>query len=331
VHKTALVTGGAGFIGSHLTDRLLADGWRVVCLDSFEDYYPREYKELNIAQARTGAAFELREASLLSFLDDPNALDRLLSASDVVFHLAAQPGVRSSWGTTFRVYTDNNILATQILLEGMRRVGGPRLVYGSTSSVYGDTDVLPMREDAICRPYSPYGVSKLAAENLCHLYRRNFGVESVILRFFTVYGPRQRPDMGFHRFIRAVLEGGSIPVYGDGSQTRDFTYVSDIIDGVEAAASAPDGSVLNLGGGSRVSLADVLDLLGEVMGQEVRLDHRERQAGDVRDTSASLEESGRVLGYAPEVGLAEGLAREVAWMRDLRGARGFPWGVDATG
>lgn len=327
VTRTAIVTGAAGFIGSHLSERLLADGYRVVGLDSFEDYYPRFYKELNIARSREHEAFSLMERSLLTYVDDPAGLDALLDGADVVFHLAAQPGVRASWGTSFRIYTDNNILGTQLLLEGLRRTEGTRLVYGSTSSVYGDTDTLPMSVDAVCRPYSPYGVSKLAAENLCRLYSRNFGVEHVVLRFFTVYGPRQRPDMGFHRFIRAGLEGATIPIFGDGTQTRDFTFVSDIVDGIVASAEAPADMVFNLGGGSRVSLTDALSVLDEEMGGALQVDLGAWQAGDVRDTWADLTGSTEVLGYDPKVGLREGLASEVAWMRDLMARDGFPWGV----
>jgi len=326
---TAIVTGAAGFIGSTLTDRLLEDGWDVIGIDSFEDYYPREYKERNLASARSHPAFTLIERNLLALAADSEAFDALVGGADVVFHLAAQAGVRASWGASFSIYTDNNILATQLILESARRTGLAKLVYASSSSVYGDTDVLPMREDARCRPFSPYGVSKLAAEHLCYLYWRNFGVETVSLRFFTVYGPRQRPDMGFHKFIRAVLEERPITVYGDGEQTRDFTYVSDIVDGLVSAAGVPGGGVYNLGGGSRVSLLSVLETLQGVMGTPIRLERVGKQAGDVRDTAAELTQARSALSYAPRVGLAEGLAEEVAWLRVLAAQSGFPWGVAA--
>ena len=250
-----------------------------------------------------------------------------MRSADVLFHLAAQAGVRASWGRDFRVYTDNNIMATQMLLELAKSEGLRRFVYASSSSVYGDTDVLPMRESARCRPFSPYGVSKLAAENLCHLYWSNFDVPTVCLRFFTVYGPRQRPDMGFHRFIRLLLDDRPIPVFGDGHQTRDFTFIADIVEGILAAVDAPAGEVLNLGGGSRVSLVEALSVLAEVAGVDLRVDVGEQQAGDVRDTWASLEHSQKTIGYAPRVGLAKGLAAEVDWMRSLSTASGFPWGV----
>src|SRR5262245_53405586 len=215
----ALVTGAAGFIGSTLVERLLRDGADVVGIDCFTDYYPRAIKEHNLSVARTHAAFRFVEARL----QDAN-LNALLADRTHIFHLAAQAGVRKSWGTDFTVYTVNNIDATQVLLESC--VGRPieRLVYSSSSSVYGDDVPLPMREDALPQPLSPYGVTKLAAEQLCILYWQNFKVPTVSLRYFTVYGPRQRPDMGFHKFLLAVRRGEPIPVFGDGEQTRDFTY-----------------------------------------------------------------------------------------------------------
>jgi UDP-glucose 4-epimerase len=330
--RTALVTGACGFIGSHLAERLVADGWRVTGVDSFEDYYPRYYKEHSRAQLIGSGAFTLHEINLLTLRLPESESAALLSHcvrdADVVFHLAAQAGVRSSWGTDFHVYTENNVLATQLLLEVARTEGVDRFVYASSSSVYGDTDTLPMREGAVCRPFSPYGVSKLAGEHLCHLYWRNFGLPTVAVRFFTVYGPRQRPDMGFHRFIRLMLEERPIPVYGDGSQTRDFTYASDIVSGLVAAAGAPEGELFNLGGGSRVSLLQALDVLGEVMNRAPSLDMRKRQAGDVRDTWASLDHAHEVLDYRPSVSLAQGLAAEVQWLRTLSGEPGYPWGVE---
>jgi nucleoside-diphosphate-sugar epimerase len=330
--RTALVTGAAGFVGSHLADRLVEDGWRVMGIDSFEDYYPRPYKERNVAGLLGSAAFTLHEVDLLDLADDHSAGAKLVRAcvrdAHVVFHMAAQAGVRASWGGDFRIYTDNNVLATQLLLETARSEGVDRFVYASSSSVYGDTDVLPMREDAVCRPFSPYGVSKLAGEHLCRLYWRNFGVPAVAVRFFTVYGPRQRPDMGFHRFIRMVQEGRPIPVYGDGAQTRDFTYFSDIVRGLVAAADAPPGELCNLGGGSRVSLLQALDVLGEVVGCAPVLDVRDRQAGDVRDTWASLDHAREVLDYQPRVSLEQGLDAEVQWLRALSSEPGFPWGVE---
>ena len=325
--ETALVTGAAGFIGSHLVDRLLADGWTVIGVDSFEDYYPRAHKERNLRDAKTSERFTLIEENVLTVTDAGGPVHGALAQADVVFHLAAQAGVRASWGDNFSIYTDNNILGTQMLLEACKSAAVRRFVYASSSSVYGDTADLPSHEDARCAPFSPYAVSKLAGEHLCYLYRRNFGIPSVSLRFFTVYGPRQRPDMAFHRFIRAIMEGRVIPVYGDGTQTRDFTYVSDIVEGVLAAAGVATEGTYNLGGGSRASVLEVLALLGEVMGQEPRLEFIDKQAGDVRDTSAWLDRSRSDLGYAPRVSTRIGLENEVAWLREFAGEPGFPWGV----
>jgi nucleoside-diphosphate-sugar epimerase len=324
-----LVTGAAGFIGSSLADRLLADGHDVTGIDSFEDYYPRHFKEANLASARRHERFILHEANLVDLASpdttagDGSPLRTLLEGVDVVLHMAAQAGVRASWGRSFHVYTDNNVLATQLLLEACRDTGLKRFVYASSSSVYGDTDRLPMSEDAVCRPVSPYGVTKLAAEHLAYLYWKNFGVPTVSARFFTVYGPRQRPDMAFHKFIRAMLRDEALEVYGSGDQTRDFTFISDIVDGLVAASKAKPGSVYNLGGGSRVTLKYALGVLRDVLGVELLLDTQPDQAGDVRHTWADLTRARADLGYEPRVRLEEGLAAEVAWLKgspDLRGA-----------
>jgi nucleoside-diphosphate-sugar epimerase len=313
-----LVTGAAGFIGSSLIDRLLAAGHEVVGIDSFEDYYDRRFKEAAVAPALGSARYRLIEANILDLAaeDRPESLSDLVRWADVVYHLAAQAGVRASWGATFATYTDNNVLATQLMLEAAKQEGVDAFVYASSSSVYGDTDVFPMREEAKCCPFSPYGVTKLAAEHLCQLYWRNFSLPTVSLRFFTVYGPRQRPDMAFHKFMHAMAKGAPIEVYGDGHQTRDFTFIEDIVGGLVAAPGAPAGSVLNLGGGSRVSLAQALDVLGEVAGRapEVRL--ASSQAGDVRDTWASIDRARETIGYAPRVRLRDGLAAEWAWFSE---------------
>ena len=310
-----LVTGAAGFIGSSLVGQLLAAGHDVVGIDSFEDYYDRTLKNAAIGSALASPRFRLVEANILDLAAKPHAenLSDLVGWADVVYHLAAQAGVRASWGTSFSTYTDNNVLATQLMLETAKTEGVDAFVYASSSSVYGDTDVFPMQEDAKCRPFSPYGVTKLAAEHLCQLYWRNFSLPTVSLRFFTVYGPRQRPDMAFHKFMRAIVEDTAIEVYGDGKQTRDFTFIGDIVSGLIAAPKAPAGSVLNLGGGSRVSLSDALDVLGEVTGRKLDVSLASRQAGDVRDTWASIEKAREAIGYEPRVGLYDGLAAEWDW------------------
>jgi len=310
----ALVTGGAGFIGSHLSERLLANGADVVALDCFTDYYAREIKERNLAVAQAHPRF--------TFVTDAIAnvdLNRLLDGVTHVFHLAAQAGVRKSWGRDFRVYTALNVDATQALLEAC--VGKPieRLVYASSSSVYGDEVALPMREDLTPHPVSPYGVTKLAAEHLCHLYFVNHQVPTVSLRYFTVYGPRQRPDMGFHRFFSAVLDGRPLVQYGDGLQTRDFTFVADAVTATAAAAvrGAP-GGVYNIGGGSRVSLRDVFAMIGRVSGRPLQIDVQPAQKGDMRDTYADTARAQADLAFAPATTLEHGLREMFGWMEATR-------------
>ena len=309
----SLVTGAAGFIGSHLVERLLNAGHDVVGIDNFLDNYPRSFKESNLVHFLSHAKFTFVNEDLTK-----TDLKRLLQGIDVVFHLAGQPGVRSSWGREFSRYTENNISATQLLLEKVKDVKLSKFVYASTSSVYGDTRDLPMREDGLTRPVSPYGATKLAAEHLCHLYSQAYGVPTVALRFFTVYGPRQRPDMFFHIFMRALLTGDPVPLYDDGEQTRDFTFCSDIVDGVFAAAEyAGQGEVFNLGGGSQVSLLSAIALAEKIAGVKANLQRFDRQRGDVRHTSARLALAREKLIYNPKVGLEQGLEQEWHWIRSL--------------
>jgi UDP-glucose 4-epimerase len=310
----AFVTGGAGFIGSHLSERLLNQGAEVVAIDCFTDYYPRDIKERNLAGLIGRPGYRLIE-------DDLNTVElaKYLDGATHVFHLAAQAGVRKSWGRDFRTYTTLNVDATQRLLEAC--VGRPieRLVYASSSSVYGDDVAMPMREDAMVQPVSPYGVTKLAAEHLCHLYHVNHGVNSVSLRYFTVYGPRQRPDMGFNRFFSAILDGRPLVQYGDGLQTRDFTYVADIVTATaDAAVRGTPGRVYNIGGGSRVSLREVFELLARVSGRHVQIDHQPAQKGDMRDTYADTSRARADLGFQPSVDLETGLGEMFRWMEALR-------------
>jgi len=318
--QTALVTGAAGFVGSHVVDRLLASGATVVGIDSFEDYYPCAWKTANVRAASGNPDFTLLEADILALAADGGSggsrLHELVESADCVLHFAAQAGVRASWGTSFETYVTNNVLATQVLLEACRGTGLRRFVYASSSSVYGDTDQLPMREDARCLPVSPYGVTKLAAEHLCGLYWKSFGVPTVSLRFFTVYGPRQRPDMAFHKFIRAMLEDEPLDLFGSGAQTRDFTYVSDIVDGIVAALDAKPGSVFNLGGGARVTLAEAIHTLEACSGLKARVERHGVQDGDVRHTWADLSRAGADLAYVPRVSLEEGLAAELGWLTE---------------
>lgn len=311
-----VVTGAAGFIGSHLTESLLADGHEVVGVDAFVDYYPRAVKEANLRQARE--SFPARFAFLEGRLQDLD-LAPLLDGAGQVFHLAAQAGVRASWGRDFALYTDHNVLATQRLLEAAVAAGVPRVIYASSSSVYGDAPKLPLQEDAPCRPLSPYGVTKLAAENLGLLYERSYGLPVVSLRYFTVYGPRQRPDMAFHRFLKAARDGTVIQVFGDGQQTRDFTFVDDIVRATRAAADqGRPGCVYNVGGGERIALNDVLDLLRDVTGRPLQVRREDAQKGDMRDTFADTSAARRDLGFRSTVNLRQGLAREWDWIKEHR-------------
>lgn len=309
----ALITGVAGFIGSTLAERLVRGGANVVGIDCFTDYYPREMKERNLAWLRTQPSFRFVE----SRIQDAD-LPSLLADRTHVFHLAAQAGVRKSWGSDFSVYTTNNIEATQVLLEACVNRPIERLVYASSSSVYGDNVAMPMREDALPQPVSPYGVSKLAAEQLCYLYFVNYKVPTVSLRYFTVYGPRQRPDMGFHKFLRAAIKGEPISLYGDGHQTRDFTFVADAAAATHLAATkGVPGRVYNIGGGSRVSMLEVLEIMGRVTGHPPVVHQDPAQKGDMRHTFADTTLARHDMGFAPTVTLEQGLAAEYAWLKEL--------------
>jgi nucleoside-diphosphate-sugar epimerase len=309
----AVVTGCAGFIGSHLSTALLDRGAEVTGLDCFTDYYPRAVKESNLAPLRARRGFQFVENRL-----ERMNLSPLLDGATHVFHLAAQAGVRKSWGQDFRTYTVDNVDATQALLEAVKGRPIERLVYASSSSVYGDAAAIPMREDARPQPVSPYGVTKLAAEQLCCLYHANFGVPAVSLRYFTVYGPRQRPDMAFHRFLRAALNGEPITLYGDGTQTRDFTFVADAVQATMAAGDRGElGGVYNIGGGSRVSMNDVLTLIERVVGRPLDVRREPPQKGDMRDTYADTSRARADLRFAPSATLEEGLRAEKDWLASL--------------
>jgi nucleoside-diphosphate-sugar epimerase len=306
----ALVTGAAGFIGSHLSAALLDRGAQVIGLDCFTDYYPRAMKESNLAHNRGRQGFRFIEARIQD-ADLPQVLDGVTH----VFHLAAQAGVRKSWGKDFQTYTQNNVEASQQLLEAC--IGRPlhRFMYASSSSVYGDNATIPMREDALPQPVSPYGVTKLAAEQLCYLYFANHGVPTTSLRYFTVYGPRQRPDMGFHRFLRAAINGDPITLYGDGEQTRDFTFVRDAVAATMAAGDrGVPGRAYNVGGGSRVTINQVLEMIGRIAGKRLDVRREPTQKGDMRDTYADTGLAKADLGFAPSVTLEEGIEAEYRWL-----------------
>lgn len=308
-----VVTGAAGFIGSHLAERLLADGYKVRGVDCFTDYYDPAIKRGNISAALENPNYELVEGDL-------NELDltELLGGAKGCFHLAAQAGVRASWGEEFLHYIRCNIEATQKLLEAARAVDLPRIVYSSSSSVYGNAKQMPMSETANPYPVSPYGVTKLSGEQLCNLYTFNYGLSTVSLRYFTVYGPRQRPDMAFHKFIRAGIEGQPIGIYGDGKQTRDFTFVSDAVEANVLAMqySKPHG-IFNVGGGANVTLKYVISIIEKALGKPLQADFQDRVYGDVQDTHADTSSVAAELGYKAKVPVEEGIPQEVAWGREI--------------
>ncbi|HSL23393.1 MAG TPA: NAD-dependent epimerase/dehydratase family protein [Vicinamibacterales bacterium] len=309
----ALVTGVAGFIGSHLAAALLERGADVIGIDCFTDYYPRAIKEKNLQPLAGRPSFRFVEAAL-----QRTDLPALVEGRTHVFHLAAQAGVRKSWGRDFQTYTANNVEATQVLLEACAGQPLERLVYASSSSVYGDNVSIPMREEALPQPVSPYGVTKLAAEQLCYLYHVNDGVPAVSLRYFTVYGPRQRPDMGFHRFLKAAMAGTPIALYGDGEQTRDFTFVADAVAATIAAGErGVPGRVYNIGGGSRVSINHVLGIVERCAGRPLTIRREPAQKGDMRDTYADTTLARRDLGFNPATRLEDGIEAEHRWLTTL--------------
>jgi UDP-glucuronate 4-epimerase len=317
-----VVTGVAGFIGSHLAEALLDRGHEVVGIDCFTPAYPPAEKRRNLEGLAANRNFRLVEGDLVTL-----ALDAWLDGAAVVFHQAAQPGVRGSWGRDFAIYVHHNVLGTQSLLEACARTGVPRLVAASSSSVYGDAPDYPTTEESITRPVSPYGVTKLASEHLCLAYARP-GVSDLsvaTLRYFTVYGPRQRPDMAFRRFLTAAYAGDPITVYGDGEQTRDFTHVDDAVRANLLAMKAPiDAEAINVGGGRRVTLNQMLELIGRCTGRRLRVERAPAQAGDARHTGADGTRAEALLGYRPEVAIEDGLADQAAWVAATLGIASSP-------
>ena len=278
----ALVTGAAGFIGSHLCERLLSEGIDVIAIDSFTDYYSPQRKREHIKSLMNRNGFKLIEKDINSA-----NIEELIDGVSVVFHLAAQAGVRRSWGKEFNHYTECNILATQKLLEGLKEKKEVKFIYSSSSSVYGETQELPMSEDHALRPVSPYGATKLTAEHLCELYSFNYGLSYIALRYFTVYGPRQRPDMAFSRFITSALTGSEVEVYGDGNQTRDFTFVSDAVEAnIRAMNYMGEKKIFNVGGGKVISINEVLELIQNITGRKLDVKYKQKARGDVTSTWA---------------------------------------------
>jgi UDP-glucuronate 4-epimerase len=310
--RRVLVTGCAGFVGSHLSEALVRQGDDVVGVDCFTDYYARELKEANLARLREAAQFEFLERDLVA---DP--VDGLLDGIDVIFHLAAQPGVRGSFGDTFEIYLRNNVQATQRLLGEAARRPIERFVYASSSSVYGNADRHPTTEAVDRAPVSPYGMTKAATEDLAGVYHRTCGVPVVGLRYFTAYGPRQRPDMAFTRFLTRAVRNEPLTILGDGRQIRDFTFVDDIVQGTIGAAGGVPGRVYNIGGGNPVALGDVVAMMGELLEHPLRVEYEHATMGDARHTSADCSLAAADFGYEAETPLSTGLLAQLEWVRAM--------------
>lgn len=308
----ALITGCAGFIGSHLVDSLLVSGAEVIGIDCFTENYDRMQKLENLSLARQSERFQLLELNIVE-----DVLTDCVEDAGVIFHLAAEPGVRLSWGRHFEDYVRNNVLGTQRLLEAVKTSPDKRFVFASSSSVYGEAERFPTPESAPPKPFSPYGVTKLAAENLVRLYAQNYGLDAISLRYFSVYGPRQRPDMAFYKFFRAAIDRRPLTLFGDGSQSRDFTFVSDAVDATIKAGQSPSaGEVYNVGGGSQIRLSDAIAVIGGLVGVVPEIRSTVPERGDVHATGASIALARQELGYEPLVSLDEGLKAQFDWMHD---------------
>ncbi|MFN8176569.1 MAG: NAD-dependent epimerase/dehydratase family protein [bacterium] len=310
--RKVLVTGAAGFIGSHLCERLVERGDDVVGVDCFTDYYPRRAKERNLDGLRARRGFRFVEGDLTE-----TDLGALLEGRAIVYHLAAQAGVRASWGREFDAYVRCNVTATQKILEALKDREGVRLVFASSSSVYGKNPPLPTPEDVILAPNSPYGATKVTGEHLCEIYAENWGLDYVALRYFTVFGPRQRPDMGFHKFLRAIVEERPLDVYGDGSQSRDCTYVDDVVDAtIRSGDTRTRSRVFNVGGGTRRPLGDILETMQGIVGKRATIRYTGEERGDVPHTHADISKSREEFGYNPSTPVEEGLRREARWLEE---------------
>ncbi len=308
-----LVTGTAGFIGAQVAKRLLEHNDEVVGLDCFLNSYPRPLKEDRIRSLMDYGNLEFTEGNILDV-----DLRKLADRADVIIHEAAQPGVRSGWGDSFKSYSRNNIEATQKLLEAAKDSKVKKFIYASSSSVYGNAEQMPTTEDCPTRPISPYGVTKLAGEHLCHLYWENFGVPVIILRHFTVFGPKPRPDMAHTLFSKAILSGEEIKMFGDGEQSRGFTYVSDIVDAtISATHSQIVDEALNIGGGATATMNEMVEILEDIIGKKARVQYLESCKGDARHTNPDISKARELLGYSPKVGLKEGLVEVVRSVKEF--------------
>ena len=308
IMSVCIVTGAAGFVGSHLSESLIEEGHRVIGIDCFVPYYPRPLKERNLTNLRASSSFEFHEMDLRECVPT-----QLLKQADVVFHLAAMAGLMLSW-SDLPLYASCNIMGTKNLLEAAKEAAIPHFIQVSTSSVYGQNATGP--ESGLTQPCSPYGITKLAAENLTRAYESNFGLPITILRYFSVYGPRQRPDMAYNILIRALREGKPFPMFGDGTQTRSNTFVSDCVRATTLAFEQPShsiGETFNVGGGEIVALNDVITLLEELTGKKARIERKEARPGDQKHTAANIEKAKTILGYHPTTTVREGLEAQVAW------------------
>jgi UDP-glucose 4-epimerase len=311
--ETVIVTGCAGFIGSHLSEKLLEGNFKVIGIDCFTDYYSRTIKENNIKNCLKNENFSLIDQNLMD-LD----LESIFKKSPILFHLAAQPGVRSSWGEQFSTYVTNNILVTQRILEYAKKNNVfKKIVLASSSSVYGNQNGKMNEDSTLTKPLSPYGSTKLASENLGSLYYHNFELPVTSFRFFTVYGPRQRPDMAFTRFINAALKGKEITVYGDGNQRRDFTYIEDIVSGMIASMDhAAKGEIINLGGGHVVSVNETLEIIKNITDKDLRVSYKEKQKGDVDHTEADISKASKILEFKPKTTINDGLVKQTEYIKE---------------
>jgi len=311
--KTAINTGVAGFIGSSLAEKLLKDNFKVIGIDNFTNYYSPHIKEKNIENC-------LKNTNCSFIHQDLDSLDlsTIFENVEYVFHLSAQPGVRASWGKEFTVYVKNNISVTQKILESLKNnTTLKKFVFASSSSVYGNQSSMMNEDTSLTRPVSPYGVTKLAAENLVNLYFKNYGVPTISLRYFTVYGPKQRPDMAFTRFFYSIIKEQKLTIFGNGEQTRDFTYVDDVVKAtMNAATSDHVGEILNIGGGSVFSLMQITEFMKEITGKELEIDFEKEQKGDVKHTSADISKSENLINYKSNVDIKYGLTQQYEYIKN---------------
>ncbi|MFJ5623713.1 NAD-dependent epimerase/dehydratase family protein [Peribacillus loiseleuriae] len=314
-----LVTGAAGFIGSHLCEKLLTDkNNKIIGVDTFTGPTPKKLKSVNLGNLLNNTRFRLIETDLLTA-----DLEKLLEEIDIIYHLAGIPGVRSSWGKDFDPYVKNNISVTQRLLEAVKNKKLVKFIYASTSSVYGEVDG-KVTEDAYLSPLSPYGITKLTGEHLCNVYHKSFNIPIVTVRFFTVYGPRQRPDMAFHRFITQILKGETLSIFGDGTQTRDFTYVADCVEAIASIIYKDNviGETINIGGKERASINEILTIIETLTGKKAMIDYLPKLLGEPTHTWADISKAQKMLNYNPKVSLREGITKEIEYIRSIYTLKG---------